>query len=88
MKHFLLHLQKPYKNISDSFWVFPPLFLTELSSDNSFFFGRGAKLPDVIGGAAGCFGVALFPRSLRDRARAVWEQLVPEITGETSRAVW
>lgn len=48
----------------------------------------GAKLPDVTGAAAGCFGVAVFPRALRDGARAVGEQLVPEVAGETSRAVW
>lgn len=48
----------------------------------------GARLPDVIGAAAGCFGVAVFPRALRDGARAVGEQLVPEVAGETSRAVW
>lgn len=48
----------------------------------------GTWLPDVIGAAAGCFGVAVFPRALRDGARAVGEQLVPEVAGETSRAVW
>lgn len=48
----------------------------------------GTWLPDVIGAAAGRFGVAVFPRALRDGARAVGEQLVPEVAGETSRAVW
>lgn len=48
----------------------------------------GARLPDVIGTAAGCFRVAVFPRALRDGARAVGEQLVPEVAGETPRAVW
>lgn len=48
----------------------------------------GARLPDVTGVAAWCFGVAVFPRALRDGARAVGEQLVPQIAGETSRAVW
>lgn len=48
----------------------------------------GAWLPDIIGAAAGRFGVAVFPWALRDGARAVGEQLVPKIAGETSRAVW
>lgn len=48
----------------------------------------GTWLPDIIGAAAGCFGVAVFPCALRDGARAVGEQLVPEVAGETSRAVW
>lgn len=48
----------------------------------------GTWLPDIIGAAAGCFGVAVFPWALRDGARAVGEQLVPEVAGETSRAVW
>lgn len=48
----------------------------------------GAWLPDIIGAAAGHFGVAVFPWALRDGARAVGEQLVPEVAGETSRAVW
>lgn len=48
----------------------------------------GGGLPDVTGAAAGCFGLALFPQALRDGAGAVGEQLVPEVAGETSRAVW
>lgn len=48
----------------------------------------GAWLPDIIGAAAGCFGVAVFPRALRDGARAVGKQLGPEVAGEASRTVW
>lgn len=45
-------------------------------------------LPDVTGAVAGRFGVAVLPWALRNRARAAGQQLVPEIAGETSRAVW
>lgn len=47
----------------------------------------GTRLPDIIGAAAGCFVVAVLPRALRDGARAIGEQLVPQVAGETSRAV-
>lgn len=47
----------------------------------------GGWLPDVIG-AAGCFAVAVFPGALRDGPGPVGEQLVPQVAGETSRAVW
>lgn len=48
---------------------------------------KGAWLPDVIG-AAGRFAVAVFPGALRDGPGPVGEQLVPQVTRETSRAVW
>lgn len=48
----------------------------------------GTWLPDVIGAAAGWFGVAGLPGALRDGPGAVGEQLIPEVAGETSRAVW
>lgn len=47
----------------------------------------GAWLPDVIG-AAGRFAMAVLPGALRDSPGPVGEQLVPQVTRETSRAVW
>lgn len=47
----------------------------------------GAWLPDVIG-AAGRFAMAVLPGALRDGPGPVGEQLVPQVTRETSRAVW
>lgn len=50
--------------------------------------GRGgARLPDVIG-AAGRFAVAGFPGALGGGPGPVGEQLVPQVAGETSGAVW
>lgn len=48
---------------------------------------KGAWLPGVIG-AAGHFAVAVFPGALGGRPGPVGEQLVPQVAGETSRAVW
>lgn len=65
------------------------VFVSETALRQQFLPGDlGTRLPDVIGAAAGCFGVAVFPRALRDGAGAIGEQLVPEVAGETSRAVW
>lgn len=49
--------------------------------------GGGAWLPDVIG-AAGRFAVAGFPGALGGGPGPVGEQLVPQVAGETSGAVW
>lgn len=48
---------------------------------------QGARLPDIAGAAAGSHG-AVLPWALRDGPRAVGNQLVPQITGKASRAVW
>lgn len=48
----------------------------------------GARLPGITRGTAWCLGVAVFPWALRDGPGAVGEQLVPQIAGQTSRAVW
>lgn len=48
---------------------------------------KGAWLPDIIG-AAGRFAVAKFPWALGGGPGPIGEQLVPQVTGETSRAVW
>lgn len=47
----------------------------------------GGWLPDVIG-AAGRFAVAGFPGALWGGPGPVGEQLVPQVAGETSGAVW
>lgn len=67
-------------------WIF--LFVSDAVPRQFLPRDLGTWLPDVIGAGAGCFAVAVFPRALRDGARAVGEQLVPEVAGETSRAVW
>ena len=84
MRNSLLYAEAS-QEISNGFHFLPAFQILEIFVKS---FLLRARLPDVTGTAAGCFGVAVFPRALRDRARAVGEQLVPEIAGETSRAVW